>query len=77
MNILSKSGFPMKTNEDLNIYIYNLWKRKCISLGEELPLPTFFKHVKSESILFVGMNPSFNKDGYKKELSNSDYEMDT
>jgi hypothetical protein len=64
----------LKSVDEINIYIYKLWRRKCIELKESIPLPAFIREPRIGSILFLGMNPSLNKDGYKEQLSKSQHE---
>lgn len=55
----------------LNIMIYSIWAKQ---LHNNHPLPGFVSSIKKNTLLILGSNPSFNPDGYEKELSQSKYQ---
>lgn len=55
----------------INRDIYDLWCAQCKSRNEKLPLPGFLREPKLNTIAFMGMNPSLNKNGYKNLLNKS------
>lgn len=55
----------------LNILIYELWANH---LYPEYPLPGFVAPMKNNTLLILGSNPSFNKEGYGKQLEKSEHQ---
>jgi len=56
--------------EKLHKEIINIWDKYNIS--ERVPL--FYPDLKQQSILFVGLNPSFSLKGFNKSLKGTEYE---
>lgn len=54
----------------LNQLIYAIWASQLHPIH---PLPGFVPSIKKDTMLILGSNPSFNADGYSRQLSMSEY----
>lgn len=59
-------------NSKINNKIIKLWN-KHFANNSEVYAPLFYDKFKKDSILFVGMNPSFSANGFKSILKNTEY----
>ncbi|MEK7089151.1 MAG: hypothetical protein AAB913_03415 [Patescibacteria group bacterium] len=60
-------------NEEINKSILNLWE-KSFNGNSMVYAPLFYGNFIKNSILFVGLNPSFSKEGFDKILRDTEYE---
>jgi hypothetical protein len=59
-------------NPQINKRIVDLWN-KYFANNSEVYAPLFYEEFKKDSLLFVGMNPSFSERGFKSILKNTEY----
>ena len=57
----------------INKRITELWK-KHFGDSDQVYAPIFYKDFNQDSILFVGLNPSFSKKGFRTFLRGTEYE---
>lgn len=57
----------------INEKIATLWE-KHFGNSDEVYVPLFYSDFTKDSILFVGLNPSFSKQGFKRLLKGTEYE---
>lgn len=60
-------------NSKINSKIVALWNR-YFEGREDVYAPLFYDNLKTDSLLFVGVNPSFSVSGYKSVMKDTEYE---
>lgn len=63
-------------NKKINSEIVDVWNKHFKNNKESLA-PLFYNNFKKNSILFIGMNPSFSSSGFKTILKDTKYEKIT
>ena len=59
-------------NPNINQKIIELWN-KYFKNNPDVYAPLFYEEFKKDSLLFIGMNPSFSIHGFKSILKNTEY----
>ena len=58
------------TIDEIHNKVIELWENQDISKR----VPLFYSDLKKNSLLFIGLNPSFSETGFKRILKDTDYE---
>ena len=60
----------MKFEDSINNNLDNVWSSN-FSNNEDVLLPLYYSKLKRNCPLFIGMNPSYSKTGFKQIIKNT------